>query len=155
MTATAVVAGVVFTWLGMVLAISFLEAPLKFRAPDVTLRIGLGISRIVFRALNVVEAALASVLVIAAALGPVPGRVVTWALGAVAIPAIQLLVIRPAPSVSRRFRWPGSGSVRPRARRASSAAAWPPPGPHQGVESMAGRCKRGTAHRSARLHPLP
>jgi hypothetical protein len=48
----AVVAGAVFVWLGMVLAISFLEAPLKFRAPDVTLRIGLGIGRIVFRALN-------------------------------------------------------------------------------------------------------
>lgn len=28
----------------------FLEAPQKFRAPDVTLRVGLGIGRIVFRA---------------------------------------------------------------------------------------------------------
>jgi hypothetical protein len=40
----------------MVLAISFMEAPLKFRAPDVTLRIGLGIGRLIFRALNNVEA---------------------------------------------------------------------------------------------------
>ena len=32
----------IFVWLGMVLAISFLEAPLKFRAPGVTLPIGLG-----------------------------------------------------------------------------------------------------------------
>ena len=32
-----------FVWLGMVLAISFLEAPIKFRAPGVTLQIGLGI----------------------------------------------------------------------------------------------------------------
>jgi len=38
-----------FVWLGMVLAISFLEAPLKFRAPGVTLQIGLGIGRVVFR----------------------------------------------------------------------------------------------------------
>jgi hypothetical protein len=30
----------VFVWLGMVLAISFLEAPLKFRAPGVTLALG-------------------------------------------------------------------------------------------------------------------
>lgn len=37
-----------FVWLGMVLAISFLEAPLKFRAPGVTLPIGLGIGRLVF-----------------------------------------------------------------------------------------------------------
>jgi hypothetical protein len=35
-------------WLGMVLAISFLEAPLKFRAPGVTLAVGLGIDRLVF-----------------------------------------------------------------------------------------------------------
>lgn len=41
-----------FVWLGMVFAISFLEAPLKFRAPGVDLRIGLGIGRLVFRALN-------------------------------------------------------------------------------------------------------
>jgi hypothetical protein len=34
---------VVFVWLGMVLAISFLEAPRKFRAPNVTLQIGLGV----------------------------------------------------------------------------------------------------------------
>ena len=32
-----------FIWLGMVLGISFIEAPLKFRAPGVTLGIGLGI----------------------------------------------------------------------------------------------------------------
>ena len=55
----------VFVWLGMVLAISFLEAPLKFRAPDVTLRIGLGIGRLVFRALNVVEYVLAVVIAFA------------------------------------------------------------------------------------------
>jgi hypothetical protein len=45
----------VFLWLGMVLAISFVEAPLKFRAPGVTLKIGLGIGRLVFRALNAFE----------------------------------------------------------------------------------------------------
>ena len=36
-----VVAAVTFTWLGMVLAISFLEAPLKFRAPGITVPLGL------------------------------------------------------------------------------------------------------------------
>jgi hypothetical protein len=34
--AAAVAVVVTFVWLGMVLAISFLEAPLKFRAPGVT-----------------------------------------------------------------------------------------------------------------------
>jgi len=74
MAGTGVVAGVAFTWLGMVLAISFLEAPLKFRAPDVTVRIGLGIGRIVFRALNTVEVVLAAVLVAAVVWGA-PGSV--------------------------------------------------------------------------------
>jgi hypothetical protein len=44
-----------FTWIGFVCAISFLEAWLKFRAPGVTLPIGLGIGRLVFAALNKVE----------------------------------------------------------------------------------------------------
>jgi hypothetical protein len=44
-----------FTWTGFVCAISFMEAWLKFRAPGVTLPIGLGIGRIVFAALNKVE----------------------------------------------------------------------------------------------------
>jgi len=44
-----------FTWIGFVCAISFMEAWLKFRAPGVTLPIGLGIGRMVFGALNKVE----------------------------------------------------------------------------------------------------
>ena len=39
-TAGAVTTAAGFCWLGMVLAISFLEAPLKFRAPGVTCRSG-------------------------------------------------------------------------------------------------------------------
>lgn len=54
------VAGVAlpFVWMGMVVAVSFVEAPLKFRAPGVTLPIGLGIGRLVFPALNTFEALL-------------------------------------------------------------------------------------------------
>jgi hypothetical protein len=36
-------------WLGMVLGISVLETPLKFRAPGITRALGLGIGRLVFR----------------------------------------------------------------------------------------------------------
>ncbi len=61
--AVAVAVAAVFVWLGMVLAISFVETPLKFRAPGVTLQIGLGIGRLVFRALNACELALAAVAV--------------------------------------------------------------------------------------------
>ncbi len=53
-----------FTWVGFVCAISFLEAWLKFRAPGVTLPIGLGIGRLVFGALNKVELVLAAAIVI-------------------------------------------------------------------------------------------
>lgn len=45
----------IFTWLGFVCGISFLEAWLKFRAPGVTLPIGLSIGKLVFKALNRIE----------------------------------------------------------------------------------------------------
>lgn len=44
-----------FLWIGFVAGISFLEAPLKFQAPHITLALGLGIGRLVFAALNKVE----------------------------------------------------------------------------------------------------
>ncbi len=44
-----------FIWFGAVAAISFMEAPLKFTAPNVTLPLGLGIGYVVFHALNKVE----------------------------------------------------------------------------------------------------
>lgn len=46
-------------WIGFVAAISFMEAWLKFRAPGVTLQLGLGIGQLVFKALNKVELVLA------------------------------------------------------------------------------------------------
>ena len=45
----------IFIWAGMLLGISFLEAPLKFQAPNITLALGVGIGRLVFAALNKVE----------------------------------------------------------------------------------------------------
>jgi hypothetical protein len=51
-----------FIWIGFVCAISFMEAWLKFRAPGVTLPIGLGIGRLVFGALNKVEWVLAIIV---------------------------------------------------------------------------------------------
>ena len=53
-------------WLGMILGISFLEAPLKFKAPSVTLEIGLDIGRRVFGVFNKVECALAVAMIILA-----------------------------------------------------------------------------------------
>jgi hypothetical protein len=95
-TGPAVAVAVIFVWLGMVLAISFLEAPLKFRAPDVTVQIGLGIGRLVFRALNTVEACFATVVVAIVAAVPTPPRSTAAASIAVAALAVQLIAVRPA-----------------------------------------------------------
>jgi hypothetical protein len=93
--ALAAATAAVFIWLGMVAAISFLEAPLKFRAPEVTVRIGLGIGRLVFRALNTVEVILAAVLLIAAVISLPPWRVVLAGAVAVVVLALQLTLVRP------------------------------------------------------------
>jgi hypothetical protein len=105
---------VTFVWLGMVLAISFLEAPLKFRAPNVTLQIGLGIGRLVFRALNTVEVAFALVILAIVVAGPTPVRI-TVAFGvAFAALAVQLIAVRPR--LSRRSDRVLAGSEGPRSR---------------------------------------
>lgn len=97
---TAVSVAAVFVWLGMVLAISFLEAPLKFRAPGITIPLGLGIGRLVFRALNICEVVLAAVALAAMVLGrPATGAAIAVAVAVVALGA-QILGVRPA--LSRR-----------------------------------------------------
>ena len=106
-----------FIWLGMVLAISFLEAPLKFRAPGVTLALGLGIGRLVFRALNSCEAVLAVVVAVGLfTWGPSAGVVAAFAVAAAAL-AIQVVGVRP--SLTRRSDAvlagaPGAGEHRSR-----------------------------------------
>lgn len=51
-------------WIGFILAISFMEAWLKFRAPGITLPLGLGIGRLVFFVLNKIEWILAIILIL-------------------------------------------------------------------------------------------
>jgi len=92
----AVAVAGIFVWLGMVLAISFIEAPVKFRAPGVTLQIGLGIGRLVFRALNVSELVLGVVVLVALQFDPPASRVTVTVLVAVVVLAVQLLAARPA-----------------------------------------------------------
>jgi len=92
---TLITVAVPFVWLGMVLAMSFLEAPLKFRAPGVTLPLGLGVGRLVFRALNLAEMALVVLLAVAGAAAGMPGA--GWGLLVVlaAVLAVQVLLLRP------------------------------------------------------------
>jgi hypothetical protein len=112
--AAAVAVAVVFVWLGMVLAISFLEAPLKFRAPDVTLQIGLGIGRLVFRALNVVEVVLAIVILVTTLASP-PSAATAAAL-AVAFGALAVQIGAVRPQLNRRTEQVLAGLDAPRSR---------------------------------------
>lgn len=107
------VAGI-FVWLGMVLAISFIEAPLKFRAPGVTLQLGLGIGRLVFRALNTAELVLGAAVLVALALQPPPLQVMVAVLVAVVALAVQLLAVRPR--LTRRSDAVLAGEVGARSR---------------------------------------
>jgi hypothetical protein len=93
--AVGVAVAAVFVWLGMVLAISFVETPLKFRAPGVTLQIGLGIGRLVFRALNACELALAVVVVVCFVIKPPAIGVAAAATVAVITLLAQVLAVRP------------------------------------------------------------
>jgi hypothetical protein len=78
----------------MVLAISFLEAPVKFRAPGVTVRLGVGIGRVVFRFLNRVELVLLMLVIVAVAIAP--QIALLWCTGALAaLLAVQLGMVRP------------------------------------------------------------
>ncbi|MFC7278994.1 hypothetical protein ACFQS1_33940 [Paractinoplanes rhizophilus] len=101
----------VFVWLGMVLGISFLEAPLKFRAPGVTLPIGLSIGRLVFRALNAVEVVLAAGIAVALVVGDAGW--VAFLVAAVAL-VVQLFAVRPA--LTRRSNAVLEGQDAPRSR---------------------------------------
>ena len=90
------VGAIAFVWLGMVLALSFLEAPLKFRAPGITVPLGLGIGRLVFRTLNIVEVVLLLGIGVALLAGPRSAPIL-WTTAAVALLlVVQLAAVRPA-----------------------------------------------------------
>ncbi|WP_112470381.1 hypothetical protein [Streptomyces triticisoli] len=113
-TSAALASAVTFVWLGMVLAISFLEAPLKFRAPGVTIPIGLGIGRLVFRALNLVETVLAVVVIVAVAVGAAPASVIGLTAAVAAVLLAQLAFVRPR--LNRRSDRVLAGEEGPRSR---------------------------------------
>ncbi|MBY5957125.1 hypothetical protein KUV50_03185 [Membranicola marinus] len=86
-----------FLWIGFVCAISFMEAGLKFRAPGVTIPVGLSIGRVVFGALNKVEWVLAAAIVLNYVLfHHVYSWNMAWIAGAILILKIQTLWMLPA-----------------------------------------------------------
>lgn len=68
---------------------------MKFRAPGVTVALGLGIGRLVFRALNRLEVLLAVVLVTAGAAGGMSRAGWVLVVGLAGILAVQVLLLRP------------------------------------------------------------
>ena len=112
--AIRVAAAATLIWLGMVLAISFLEAPLKFRADGLELRVGLAIGRIVFRALNIAEVIWAVVIAICLTIAGPSGPVLVLAAVTAVLLAVQLLVVRPR--LNRRSARVLAGQDAPRSR---------------------------------------
>lgn len=89
-------AGLPFLWLGMVAAISLLEAPLKFQAEGVSRTEALAVGQLVFPALNAAESVLAVALLLV--LRPVRRDAArTWriALITTAVLLVQVAVVRP------------------------------------------------------------
>jgi len=82
--------GTVFLWAGFVCAISFMESWLKFRAPGITVALGLGIGKIIFRALNRMEWLFA--LIISFYIFNRPSMWLQWKLAYFIIPTIFLLL---------------------------------------------------------------
>ncbi|MFC7764837.1 hypothetical protein [Leucobacter soli] len=86
-------------WFGMVAAIGFIEAPLKFQAPGITIPLGLGIGRLVFAALNAVEGLLLVALILVS-LWPRAARLararLAWLAGLAALFVVKIALVRPA-----------------------------------------------------------
>ena len=108
---TAAATAATFVWLGMVLAISFLETPLKFQAPGVDLRTGLAIGRLVFGALNTAEIVLAAA-VLTCLFTTAPASAMSAAIAGTAIFLIQVFAIRPR--LTRRSNRILAGAYAPR-----------------------------------------
>jgi hypothetical protein len=96
MPSTRIQVAATFIWIGFVASISFMEAWLKFTAPGVSLLEGLAIGQVVFGALNKVELALASVILVSYLLGDLRALRNEWLLWiALVVIATQSLCILP------------------------------------------------------------
>ncbi|UOE44707.1 hypothetical protein [Agromyces larvae] len=86
-------------WIGALIALSFLETPLKFQAPGITIPLGLGIGRIMFTALAILGGAVL-VAITLVHLRPRSARSSAVLLAAIwAVYLVETFAIRPALSV--------------------------------------------------------
>lgn len=83
-------------WIGLLIGLAFIETPLKFLAPGVTLEIALGIGRLVLTAADIAGAVLLLVITVLSLLRPRVARVAGWLVGGLwTVLLVQLAVIRP------------------------------------------------------------
>lgn len=84
-------------WLELIIGLSFIEAPLKFTAPGITIPLGLGIGCLVFNALAIAGFTLLAVLTVVAIFAPKISRA-AWLIlaGLWVVLFVQSLVVRPA-----------------------------------------------------------
>ena len=82
-------------WLGLIIAIDLIEAPLKFQAPGITIPLGLGIGRLVFTAMNIVEGVLALMLIAAAVMTRQIGPAWTLLATIVGLLIVKVALVRP------------------------------------------------------------
>ena len=100
--------------IGAIAAISFLEAPLKFQAPGITIPLGLGIGRLVFTALNILTGVALAVLTLVNLRRPRAGRPTlallggTWLVYLVEVAAIRPVLNRRSDLVIAGAEAPGT-----------------------------------------------
>lgn len=83
-------------WIGLIIGLSFLETPLKFLAPGITVPLGLGIGRLVFIALSIAGWVLLPAIAAIGLARPREARRGWVLIGAMAlIAAIESFVLRP------------------------------------------------------------
>jgi len=89
---------VIGIWIGLVFGLSFIEAPIKFQAPGISTKLGLGIGRLVFDISNKIQLALLSFVLLNLFLNIKSFPVITIVLfGAIAfVMAIQTFYLLPA-----------------------------------------------------------
>jgi len=76
-------------WIGFLLAISFMEAPMKFQAELVTLPIGLSVGKVIFNMLNKIEWVLLGLLLMAEVVALRNRSSTFWVLALLAVLLIQ------------------------------------------------------------------
>lgn len=83
-------------WMGLLVALAFIETPLKFQAPGMTLPLALGVGRLVLSAAEIASVILLVALTVVTLAKPRLGREIFAVVGGLWVTlAVQMAVIRP------------------------------------------------------------